>query len=72
MNIGIIGCGYVGLTVATVFTNSIEVSLWDIDLEKLKNIEKGIAPFVDYKLQIVLGKNYQKIMCYKDKNKFII
>ncbi|WP_270771143.1 nucleotide sugar dehydrogenase [Intestinibacter bartlettii] len=72
MNIGVIGCGYVGLTVATVFTNNIEVSLWDINLEKLRNIEQGIPPFEDYKLKTVLGKNYKKLKCYTEKDKFII
>ena len=45
MKIGVIGCGYVGLSNASVWANKYEVGLWDKDLEKLKKNTEGNCTF---------------------------
>ena len=44
MNIGIIGCGFVGLANATLLAHGNNVFLWDISQDKLKMIENNSIP----------------------------
>lgn len=53
MNIGVIGCGYVGLSNAVVLLYKENVYLWDINQEKQEHIENGMAPFKDTKLDTI-------------------
>lgn len=54
MNIGVIGCGYVGLSNAILLANSEEVTLWDIDANKLNDILSKKLPFDDNELKHAL------------------
>lgn len=47
MNILVVGCGYVGLSVATLLRRKSIVRLWDIDKLKLEKIKNNIVPFSD-------------------------
>lgn len=71
MNIGIIGCGYVGLTVATVLAQQYKIGIWDIDLEKIRNITAGIVPFKDSSLETIFKTIYSKFETYENKIDFI-
>jgi UDPglucose 6-dehydrogenase len=46
-NITIIGSGYVGMSLATLLAQEHEVSVVDIDKEKVKKINSGISPIKD-------------------------
>ena len=64
MNIGIIGCGVVGLANATLLAQNYKVFLWDIDVEKRKLIANRILPLDDnslYEIWLKYDLNYE--MC---------
>lgn len=50
MNIGIIGCGFVGLANATLLSQNNQVFLWDVNTERLELISNHIIPFDDRSL----------------------
>lgn len=54
MNIGVIGCGYVGLSNAVLLAHQGVVSIWDIDESKLSLIREGKSPFKDDNLDDAL------------------
>lgn len=56
MNIGIIGCGFVGLANATLLAENNDVYLWDVCAEKLEMISRQILPFDDCSLAEVWKK----------------
>ena len=61
MNIGIIGAGFVGLTFAAVLgSKKFNTILVDSDLKKIKQIERGIIPFYEPKLGMLLQKSLKK------------
>lgn len=51
MKITVVGCGYVGLSWAAVLAEKNEVTVWDIDENKLANLRHGKLPFVDKELE---------------------
>jgi len=57
MKIGIVGAGFLGLTLAAVLgSKNYQVLVLDVDNEKLKKIKKGISPFFEPKLEPILKK----------------
>lgn len=50
MNIGIIGCGYVGVSNAVLLAHQENIKLWDINFEKMQNFSRRILPFSDKEL----------------------
>ena len=46
-NIAIIGCGYVGMSLAVLLSQHHKVTLIDIDNEKVKKVNSGISPIKD-------------------------
>ena len=71
MKIGVIGCGYVGLSNASVWANKYEVGLWDKDLEKLKKIQKGIVPFKDKFLEKNIDVLCNRFVTYDTFEEFV-
>lgn len=68
MNIGVIGCGYVGLSNAAVLSYKENVYLWDINQEKLEQIENGTAPFKDMKLDTILKERQEHLhICHSEQ-----
>ena len=59
-NIVIIGSGYVGMSLAALLAQHHEVSVVDIDKEKVKKINSGVSPIKDSMIS-----DYLK---YKDLN----
>ena len=51
MNIGVIGCGYVGLTLATILACKQKVSIWDINKDRINDILLGKMPLQDEDLE---------------------
>ncbi len=61
MKIGIVGAGFVGLSLAAVMSNKgLEVLVADSDLKKADNIRRGIAPFYERNLDSYLKKEIGK------------
>ena len=46
-NIAIIGSGYVGISLAILFSQNYRVKIYDLDEEKLKKIDEKISPIKD-------------------------
>lgn len=68
MEIGVIGCGYVGLSNAAVLSYKANVYLWDINQEKLEQIKNGKAPFKDTKLDAILKERQNKLyICHSEQ-----
>jgi len=69
MNIGIIGCGYVGLTTG-ICLSSIEHKsyLYDIDQKKLNSIKEEKLPFYELGLEELLIENLHKKKLVVSKN----
>lgn len=68
MNIGIIGCGFVGLANATLLALNNKVLLWDIDAERRELISNHILPIDDGSLWEAWNAydlNYE--MCYSQE-----
>lgn len=61
MNIGIMGCGYVGLTTGICLSSIGHITyIYDIDHEKLKTIKKKKMPFYESGLEELLIKSIDK------------
>lgn len=61
MKIGIIGAGFVGLSIGVVLADKgYEVILVDVDEQKIEKINKGIAPFYEKGLDELLEKHVGK------------
>jgi UDPglucose 6-dehydrogenase/GDP-mannose 6-dehydrogenase len=61
MKIGIIGCGYVGLTTGICLSSiGHTIHLYDIDHNKLKTIKEKKMPFFELGLEELLIKNLEK------------
>jgi len=68
MKVGIIGAGFVGLSLAAVLSNKgFNVMAVDSDKEKLKRIELGIAPFFEPRINSFLKKEIGKNFTVSDK-----
>ena len=58
MKVGIIGLGFVGLSLATFLSSkNVQVTGIDTDKTKIQTIKKGIAPFYEPSLQQYLKKS---------------
>ncbi len=69
MKVGIVGAGFVGLTIGAVFAEKgIEVTLIDVDERKIEKINNGIPPFFEKGLEERLkdGKDKKLIHATKD------
>ena len=51
MKFGIIGCGYVGLPITVAISKLCKVFVWDINVDKLKNLMLKQLPFTDIELE---------------------
>jgi UDPglucose 6-dehydrogenase len=47
MKIGVIGCGYVGLSLGVLFARKHQTFIADIDKEKIKKLKHKISPIKD-------------------------
>jgi len=62
MNIGIIGCGYVGLTTGICLSSiGHTIHLYDIDHDKLKKIQQKKMPFYELGLEELLIESLEKV-----------
>lgn len=72
MNIGIIGCGYVGLANAILLALRENVTLWDINANKLQDILNGTLPFEDNELDCALCNVKDKLSSAKNLEELVI
>ncbi len=73
MNVGIIGAGFVGLTLATVLgSRGYNTTLMDSNLDKINKIEKGIIPFYEPKLEKLLQKALRQSLNITTDSKYIV
>lgn len=61
LKISIIGVGYVGLSIAAVFSEKANIKIFDKDKEKLNLISKGLSPILENDLIKLIKKNYSRI-----------
>lgn len=71
MNIGVIGCGYVGLTLATILACKQKVSVWDINKDRINQILLGKMPLQDVDLEKQFNSHYENIIYYDKYEDFI-
>ena len=68
MNIGIIGCGYVGMTNATVLAHKERILVWDKDKNILDDIINSKAPFYDKDIdRIIKEKKLSFSVCDNER-----
>ena len=73
MNVGIIGAGFVGLTLATILgSRGYNTTLMDSNVNKINKIEKGIIPFYEPKLEKLLQKALKKSLNITTDSKYIV
>ena len=51
MNIAVVGCGYVGLSLAILLSQQNRVTVVDISKEKIQKINQGISPIQDVEIE---------------------
>ena len=64
--ITVIGCGYVGFSLATVLGLTNEITVYDIDKEKLSIIKNGKSPIIDDGIDNFIKKNKIKYSIKSD------
>ena len=77
MEISIIGCGYVGLSLGLALSNKFKVHFYDIDKKKINNIKKKIKPIEEdqiseyllYNKNIKASTNFDKSV---NKSQYIV
>ena len=52
--IGVIGAGYVGMSLAVLLARSMKIRLIDTKIEKINKIRHGISPIVDEDIERIL------------------
>ena len=57
MEISIIGCGYVGLSLGLALSNKFKVHFYDIDKKKINNIKKKVSPIEEDQISEYLLDN---------------
>ncbi len=79
MKITIVGAGYVGLSLAVLIAEYHDVTLLDLDSEKIKNIKHKQSPIEDEKIReffanksLLLNATTDKIQAYKNADYIII
>ncbi len=55
-NILIFGAGYVGLSMASLLANKNNITIFDINNNKINLINDGISPIIDYEIEKFLKK----------------
>ena len=61
MNIGVVGCGYVGLVVGTCLADfGHTVICIDKDLERIKKLNEGLIPIYEMGLEELLRRNMKE------------
>lgn len=71
MTIGVMGCGYVGISNAILLANNEEVMLWDIDANKLTDILAGRLPFDENELMLAI-ENVKNHLCRANDEKDLV
>ena len=66
--IGVIGAGYVGMSIAILLSQQNEVAIIDIDKNKVDKINKGISPVNDEYIERYLNNNNLNIVATLDYN----
>lgn len=68
MKITVVGAGYVGLSVALLLAQNSDVSLVEINEEKVAKLQKGVSPILDDEIQNFLDRKSQLtgFTVYKD------
>ena len=68
MNVGVIGCGFVGLSNAAILAHNEKVFIFDIDQKKMDKIERKEVPFDDLELSSLLSNNHIFLKrCHSEK-----
>mgnify|MGYP000698690500 CR=1 FL=1 len=67
MKIAIAGAGYVGLSCSMLIAQNHEVVIFDIDSEKIENLNKGISPIEDFEIEDFLKNKNLNFVATKDK-----
>tara|TARA_X000000368_G_scaffold89881_1_gene68568 strand:- start:1459 stop:2634 length:1176 start_codon:yes stop_codon:yes gene_type:complete len=70
-NILIFGAGYVGLSIASLLANKNNITIFDINNNKINLINDGISPIIDYEIEKFLKNNKNKIKGVSEPNKYI-
>ena len=68
MKITIVGSGYVGVSNSVLLSQNHEVTLFDIDQERIDKINNRISPIVDKEIEDYLSKKELNLIGLTDKN----
>ena len=71
MNIGVVGCGYVGLSTAVAMSKKNKVHIFDIDKNKLNKLNENHIPFAEADLEREYNKYRMNILVEEDREAFI-
>ncbi len=71
MNVGVVGCGYVGLSTTVAIADKNEVYLFDIDKNKIKLLNENHIPFAEMDLERDYNKYKTNILIEKKRERFI-
>lgn len=66
MRITVIGLGYVGMSISMLCSEEHDVSVFDIDKNKLDMIKNKISPIIDTEIQKKLSESHQCLRVHED------